>query len=140
MIFSILMSLSVHSHMLVYCTLIAVNARQRENSFFFGKLLFLTLTSSNSISTYAIALKFSVKQINLIRQKSVSAICKIMDINVLYRDFRIFVSASNRVFLKKTKTIKIKSKFFFFEKWRTHFCRECYDLESWHVPKFREKY
>ena len=72
--------------------------RQRKNIFFFGKLLFLTLTSSNSKGSYAIALKFSAKQLNLIRQKSVSVICKITDINV---DFRIFVNDSHSVFLKK---------------------------------------
>ena len=46
----------------------------------------------------AIVLKFSVKQIDSIRKKNVSAICEIMNMNV---DFRIFVSASHSVFLKK---------------------------------------
>ena len=83
-----------------------------ENSFSFGKLLFLTLTNSNSKVYYAIALKFLAKQINLITKKSVSAICEIMNTNV---DFRIFVNTSHSVFLKKkTKTpIKLESKNYF---------------------------
>ena len=43
---------------------------------------FVTLTSSNSKVYYAIALKFSAKQSNLITKKSMSAICEIMNINV----------------------------------------------------------
>ena len=81
-------------------------AHQRENNFFFGKLLFPILTKSNSIGYYAIALKFSAKQINLIRKESVSAIFETMNINI---DFRIFGSVSHRntnrikaIFLKKS--------------------------------------
>ena len=87
-----------------YCTLIAANvilkatARWRENSFFFVRILFLTLTSFNSKGYYRIALKFSAKQINMASKKSWSAICEIMDINV---DFRIFVNSSHSVFIKK---------------------------------------
>ena len=64
------------------------------------------LASSNSKNSYTIAFKFSVKQ-----ERSVSAICKTMNINV---DFRIFVKAIHSVFLKKkTKTqIKLKPNFF----------------------------
>ena len=61
------------------CQILKATTRQRENSFFFGKLLFLILMSSNS-NFYAITLKFSAKQISLIGKKSVSAICKIMNI------------------------------------------------------------
>ena len=62
---------------------------QRENSFFFGKLLFLTLTNSNSV-------------------KGASAIFKIMNINV---DNRLFVNASHSVFLEKHQnTNRIKTK------------------------------
>ena len=79
--------------LIFYCTLIAANVRDfKGNSFFFEKLLFLTLTSSISKGSYGIALKFSAKQINLIRKKSVSVICKAININV---DFRIFVNASH---------------------------------------------
>ena len=67
--------------------------------FFFRKLLFLTSNSSNSKVYYAIALKFSAKQINLITKKSMSAICDIMNI---YAEFKIFY-----------KTNKIKINFFF---------------------------
>ena len=87
---------------LVYCTLTVANvrdfktARKWEKSFFFRTLLFLTLTSSNSKVYYAIALKFSFKQINLITKKSMSVICEIMNKNA---DFRIFVNASHSVFL-----------------------------------------
>ena len=69
------------------CEILKATARQRENSVFFRKLPFATLTSSNSKGSDAIALKFSAKQINLMRKKSVSAICKIMNIDV---DLRIF--------------------------------------------------
>ena len=68
------------------CEILKAAARQRGNSFFFRKLLFLTLTSSKSKVFYAIALKFSAKQINL-KRKTVSAICKIMSIDVDYRIF-----------------------------------------------------
>ena len=54
--------------------------------------------SSNSKVYYAIALKFSAEQINLIAKKVVSAICEIININA---DFRIFVNASHSIFLKK---------------------------------------
>ena len=68
----------------------------------------LTLTSSNSKVYYAIALKFSAKQINFITKKKVSSICEIISINT---DFRVFVNASHTVFLKKnTKTNKIITK------------------------------
>ena len=68
--------------------------------------IMLRLASSNSKNSYTIAFKFSVKQ-----ERSVSAICEIMNINV---DFRISVKAIHSVFfLKKTKTqIKLKPKFF----------------------------
>ena len=49
--------------------------------------------------------------INLITKRSVSAICKILNINT---DFRIFVNASHSVFWKKHEnTNKIKTKYFF---------------------------
>ena len=53
------------------CQILKTTARQQENSFLFGKLLFPTLTSSNSKGYYATALKFSVKQVNLIRKRHV---------------------------------------------------------------------
>ena len=74
--------------------------------------LSLTLTSSNSKGPCAFALKFSAKQINLIRKKRVSAICKMININ---EDFRIFMNASHIVFLN-TKTQKKLKRFFFFLK------------------------
>ena len=46
------------------CEILEVTSRHQENSFFFGKLLFLTLTSSNSKDSYPIVLKFSGKQID----------------------------------------------------------------------------
>ena len=58
--------------------------------------------TSNSKVYYAIALKFSARQINLITKKSVSAICEIMNINV---DIRILVNASHSV--KQGPTLKI---------------------------------
>ena len=48
--------------------ILKATVRYRENSFFFGKLLFVTLTSCNSNGHYAIALKFSAEQINLIKK------------------------------------------------------------------------
>ena len=55
-------------------------ALQRDNSFFFGKFFFfLILTGSNSKGSYAIALKFSAKQVNLMRKKSMPATCNIMN-------------------------------------------------------------
>ena len=80
------------------CRWLKAIARQIKNSFFFGKLLFLILTSSNSKGSYAIALKFSAKQIDLITKKSVCVICKIMNINA---DSRIFMNAGHSLFLKK---------------------------------------
>ena len=80
------------------CEILKAAARLRENSFFFRKLLFLILTSSNSKVYYAFALISSAKQSNLITKKSVSAICEIMNIDV---NFRTFVSASHSVILKK---------------------------------------
>ena len=59
---------------------------QQENSFFFAKLLFLTLKSSKSKGSFTIALKFSTKQINWIRKKSLSAIFKVINVKV---DLRI---------------------------------------------------
>ena len=103
----------------------------------FLRKVFVTFTSSNSIGSYAIAVKFSAKQINFIKKcvhdsalspahlfalrgrrkrglgTRLSTICKIMNI---YIDFRIFVSASQSVqyFWKSTKTqIKLKPKFFY---------------------------
>ena len=92
--------------------------------------IMLRLASSNSKNSYTIAFKFSVKQ-----ERSVSAICEIMNINV---DFRISVKAIHSVFfLKKTKTqIKLKPKFF----WKIVDTLLLKMLWSWHVPKFREKY
>ena len=49
--------------------ILKATVRYRENSFFFGKLLFVTLTSCNSNGHYAIALKFTGEQINLIKKK-----------------------------------------------------------------------
>ena len=46
---------------------------------------------------YAIALKFSAEQINLIAKKSASAICDV----TINADFTIFVNASHSIFLKK---------------------------------------
>ena len=77
------------------CKILKATGNQRENSFYFGELLFLTLTSLNSKGSYAIALKFSAKQINSFRKKSVSPICQIMNNDV---DFRILVNASHSVF------------------------------------------
>ena len=54
--------------------------------------------SSNSKVYYAIALKFSFKQINLITKKRVSTTWKIMNIN---EAFRIFVNASQSILFKK---------------------------------------
>ena len=83
---------------------------------------------------YAIALKFSAKQINWIRKKSVSAIYKIMSIHV---DFRIFEDASIAYFKKNTKTqIELKPNIF----WKIADTLLSRMLWSWHVPKFREKY
>ena len=93
--------------------------------FFFRKLLFLTLISSNSKVYFTIALKFSVKQINIITKKSGSAIWKTVNIN---GDFRVFLNASQGIFQKNTKTNKIKNKFFSW-KLRTHCCWECYNLD-----------
>ena len=91
--------------------ILKATALQREKSVSLGKLLCVTLTSSTSQGHYAIALKFSAKQINLIRKKSVSVICKIMNIN---GDFRIIVNANHGAFMKNTKTqIKLKPIFFF---------------------------
>ena len=81
--------------------------------FFFRKLLFLTSNSSNSKVYYAIALKFSAKQINLITKKSMSAICDIMNI---YAEFKIFY---------KTNKIKIN---FFLKNSRHTFVENVYDL------------
>ena len=81
--------------------------------FFFRKLLFLTSNSSNSKVYYAIALKFSAKQINLITKKSMSAICDIMNI---YAEFKIFY---------KTNKIKIK---LFLKNSRHTFVENVYDL------------
>ena len=106
--------------------ILKATALQREKSVSLGKLLCVTLTSSTSQGHYAIALKFSAKQINLIRKKSVSVICKIMNIN---GDFRIIVNANHGAFMKNTKTqIKLKPIFFFW-KLRSYFCRDCYDLD-----------
>ena len=58
--------------------------------------------TSNSKVYYAIALKFSARQINLITKKSMSAICEIMNINV---DIRILVNASHSV--KQGPALKI---------------------------------
>ena len=74
------------------------------NSFFFRKLLFLTLKSSNSKLYYITAMKFSAKQINLVTKKSLSVICEIININIKY--FQIFVNAIHKS--------------------RTHFCWEFY--------------
>ena len=71
---------------------------QREKGFFFRKLIFLALTSSNSKGYYAIALKFLSKQMNLVTKKSVSAIFEIINIKA---DFGISVIASHSIFLKK---------------------------------------
>ena len=90
------------------CEILKATARWRENNFSFRKLHFLTLTSSNSKVYYAIALKFSAKQINLITKKCLSPICEIMYINV---DFRIFVNGSHSK--KHKNTNKIKTKNFF---------------------------
>ena len=81
--------------------------------FFFKKLLFLTSNTSNSKVYYAIALKFSAKQINLITKKSMSAICDIMNI---YAEFKIFY---------KTNKIKIN---FFLKNSRHTFVENVYDL------------
>ena len=62
------------------CKILKTPACQRENIFFFEKLLFLTWTSSNLKVSYATALKFSVKEIHFMRKKNVSAICNIMNI------------------------------------------------------------
>ena len=70
------------------CEILKVTAHWWDNSFFFRKLFSIPWTSSKTKGYYAIVLKFSVKQIHLIRKKSVSTICKITNIN---RDFRIFV-------------------------------------------------
>ena len=100
----IYISWSFNSHFFILlwlqqiCKILKATACQQENGFFLGKLLFLTLTSSDSKCSYIIALKFLVKQINLTRKKSVSVICKIMNIN---KDFRIFVKVSHSAFLKK---------------------------------------
>ena len=80
--------------------ILKATSSQWENSFFLRKLLFLTLKSSNSKGSYAIALKFSSKQINLI---SVSMTCKIMNINI---DIRIFVNARHEYFWKTLKHIQ----------------------------------
>ena len=97
---------------------------------------FVTFTSSNSIGSYAIAVKFLAKQINFIKKcvhdstlspahlfairgrrkrglgTRLSTIWKIMNI---YLDFRIFVNASQSIhyFWKNNKTqIKLKPKIF----------------------------
>ena len=80
------------------CDILKATALQRENIFFFRKLVSQTLTSSNSKGSYAIALKFSGEQINLIRKKSMSTISTIMNINA---NFMIFANASHSLFLKK---------------------------------------
>ena len=55
-------------------------------------------------------MKFSVKEINLVRKKSESAIFEIIIINL---DFRILANASHSMFLKKHQnTNKIKTKAF----------------------------
>ena len=100
-----------------YCTLTAANVQDFKgnstvvaNSFFFSKLLFLTLTNSYLKVYYAIALKFSAKQFNLLTKKSISAICEIMKINVVFTNS---VNASHSLFLKKHQnTNNIKIKFF----------------------------
>ena len=91
--------------LIFYCTLTAANVWDFKGnctiageSFFFRTLLLLTLMSSNSKVYYAIDLKFSAKQSNLITKKNVSVICEIMDINV---DFKTFASAGHGIFLKK---------------------------------------
>ena len=67
--------------------------------------------SSHSKDYYAIALKFTAKQIDLLRKERGSAIYKIMHVNV---DCWIFVNASHSVFLKKhLNTNKIKTKTLF---------------------------
>ena len=91
--------------LIFYCTLTAANVQDFKgnsmivaNSFFFSKLLFLTLTNSYLQVYYAIALKFSAKQFNLLTKKNISAICEIMKINVVLTNS---VSASHSLFLKK---------------------------------------
>ena len=75
------------------------------------KCFFLALTSSNSNGYFAIVLKFSVKQSNLIRKKSESVVSEIMNINV---DFRIFVKVSHSLLLEKQQnTNAIKNDIFF---------------------------
>ena len=89
----------------------------RQKGFFFRKLIFPTLTSYNSKVHYAIALKFLAKQINLVTNKSVSAIFEIININA---DFRISVIPSHSVFLNKYwNTNKTKTKFFLKNRGRT---------------------
>ena len=103
--------------------ILKATARQRENSFSFGMLFLLTLRSSNWKGSYAIALKFSVKQINLIRKKIVSAILQ---------NNKFLWTLVIAYFSKNTKAkIKLKPIFFFFFFWRSpiYFCRECYDLD-----------
>ena len=85
-----------------------------------------TFSKFEELQLYAVALKFSANQINLITKKSVSAIFEIMNINV---DFTIFVNANHSVFLKKHTKTQIKLKLKIFGKSGTHFCRECYDLD-----------
>ena len=70
--------------------------------------LSLTLTSSNSKGLCAFALKFSAKQINSIRKKRASAICKMINTN---EDFRIFMNASHIAFLNTKTQIKLKRFF-----------------------------
>ena len=120
--------LSFNSHF--YFTLIAANVGDFQGSckivreqFFLQKN---TFSKFEELQLYAVALKFSANQINLITKKSVSAICEIMNIN---EDFRIFVNTNHSVFLKKHTKTQIKLKLNFFGKSGTHFCRECYDLD-----------
>ena len=80
------------------CKILKATARLWKNGFFFGKFLFLTLTSSNSKGSFAIALKFLRQAHWFNKEEKCVATCKIMNINV---GFRIFVNASHSVFLRK---------------------------------------
>ena len=125
-IFQISWSFNSHFFIVLWlqqlCKILKATARQREKSFFFRKLLFLTFSSSTSkVYYYAIGLKFSAKQINLITTKSVSAICEIMNINAVGFLRTLVIE----YFWKKHEsTNKIKTKFFFENRGR-----ECYDLD-----------
>ena len=80
------------------CSSIKRQQHVSRRKFYFGKLIFLNLTSSNSTSYYAIVLKLSsVKQINSNMEEK-CAICETMNINV---DFRIFMNASHSAFFEK---------------------------------------